>query len=435
MNCSVDAFGPWPDLAPPPQAIHLMHSYDSLKARLLSQEGKESVQVQQYSVECSKGPYVPCLSWQSSLSALLPLQSSASPCFTGLCHNPNTLVSVSRHKHRSKGSHKAVVRRNSSPMGGRGWSPAARCSPSSTRSPAATRETEQLEEGNLLFPQTQQCLLDSTDTEISKSMPEPRQTHKDVASTRRDPVEPSGQRRAHSSKALESPLPRSAFNSSPDKKEAEDANISRGRSAPQAVGSLLMRLQRRSSSTRTSNPFSWRRPRQQAAVAPSVLRSRSSNYASGGAWKWDGNMLVPGEDAKTRALRREALERVRQRAREAREKQRQDSLSLQLEQEQQQQRSQELSRQLMQRTLQRIRENAVKQEEQRQEQLILQQKMMQQAEERKKYCAQHRRALQQKLIRQQREIKNKIRTRAEESVRQSREAKARSHSALGVACP
>ncbi|CDJ50510.1 hypothetical protein, conserved [Eimeria brunetti] len=422
--------GPWPDLAPPPEAVHLFHSYEDLKAQLMPLQASP----QQQSAPGESAFPTDSLCGAESLlreppraaGAAHPSQESRSllqPFSKSFSLNRGTAVAPCAPV--TGGLSAAVFRRNEGPPSKDGSSLAAPSTLSLPDGPPVpSQETEEAQGASGPLQRKGNW------TKRAPSSPRHTQSSSFPITTRVDRDALTAQRRVRSSEAVGSPV--CLVKSRGRREDAQGMGVQQAGSSdfqyvvPPEVESLLMRLQHRSCSTGTAAPFSWRRARERARAVAAAARSSSSNCVEAeGKWKFDGDMLVPGDTEKTKALRQQALDRVRQRAREAREREQQQLLQQQLEQEEQHQRSQELSKQLRQRTLQRIRENAIKQEEERHQQELLQQQMMREAEAQRQYCARHRKALQQRLLQQQHEIKEKIRIHAEESVRQSRDSKAR----------
>ncbi|CDI80957.1 hypothetical protein, conserved [Eimeria praecox] len=427
MNNGGGVQGPWPDLVPPPEAVHLFHSYEDLKAQLLPLKSPPQQQTAEKLVSPAGSLHAAeAFAGESSLpttAALPSLGTVRTPKAFSRAVSHSQETSAPHYASTAKGIPPAASRRNAVPACGRGKPCGSLGAPSLTTMPAVPSENTQ-------DPHGVGALLEKKSSQMVEATAPPRYTQSNMLPTtnRFDRDEPKVQRRTRSSDAFEDPLVRDRSREEGLLDGCEQhADTSDFQGVPPEVEALLLRLQHRSCSTRTAPPFSWRRARERAKAVAAAARSSSSSSCIGteSNWKFDGDMLVPGDTAKTKFLRQEALKRVRQRAREAREKQQQELLQQQLEQEEQHLRSQVLSKQLRQRTLQRIRENALKQEEERQQQELLQQQMMRQAEVQRQYCARHRKALQQRLLQQQQEIKDKIRMHAEESVRQSRDAKAR----------
>ncbi|CDJ36665.1 LOW QUALITY PROTEIN: uncharacterized protein EMH_0093440 [Eimeria mitis] len=411
-----DVGGPWPDLAPPPEAVHLFHSYEDLKAQLLPLRDPDQQQpTDKFVSPLGSLHEADAFARESSLAgaaALLPQGSRSllQPFSKSFIHSRDTAVSPSPPI--TRGSRRAASRKNEGPMSGEG-------TPGSVLGTPPLADTPNVPSENAQDPEGVSGLLEGNSSQLNEATA-PRHTQSNplpITSPLGHDV-PTAQRRTRSSETFSGTFVKSRSRRDSALGGREQHEDSAGGTVPPEVESLLLRLQHRSCSTGTAAPFSWRRARERARAVAAAARSSSSSscFATEGNWKFDGDMLVPGDSEKTKALRQEALKRVRQRAREARERQQQELLQQQLEQEQQHQRSQLLSKQLRQRTLQRIRENALKQEEERQQQELLQQQMMRQAEAQRQYCARHRKALQQRLLQQQQEIKDKIRMHAEESV-------------------
>lgn len=427
MNSNGGVEGPWPDLAPPPEAVHLFHSYEDLKAQLLPLKSpKQQPQISGKLQSPADSPHE-TLSCEPSLTKASALQSPSLGPF-GALRPSSQACSLSRdtattHCAPTTGTSPTIFhRRDAGPTCGKERARGSRGSTSLPIAQGVLSEKIQGIHGITGRPETMS-------SQINEAAASPIFTYSSSLPLTTSFDEPKAQRRTRSSDAVGD-----LFVEDKSRRQASvcgrepfiDSSALQGEIPPE-VECLLLRLQHRSYSTGTEAPFSWRRAKERAKAVAAAARGSSSTscIATGGGWKFDGDMLVPEEAEKSKILRQEALQRVRQRAREARERQQQELLQQQLEQEQLQQRSEVLSKQLRRRTLQRIRENVLKQEEERQQQELLQQQMMRQAEVQRQYCARHRKALQQRLLQQQQEIKDKIRMHAEESVRQSRDAKAR----------
>ncbi|CDI81539.1 hypothetical protein, conserved [Eimeria acervulina] len=419
MSSGAGVMGPWPDLAPPPEAVHLFHRYEDLKAQLLPLESPPQPQTPEKVAPTNDALHaVEAFAREPSVAAAaaLPRQGAS-----GLLQPFSQTFSRSREAETSKcapfarGSSPAASRKNGGSMC---WADRSRgalgpCSPAAAPG-VLSKETQGLD--------AVIGLLDTANSHMDEATAPPRYTQSSTLPTvtRFGSDVLTAQRRTRSSDSMGFPLVKGRNRRAEAVASCEqqaDSSPCQG-TLPPEIESLMMRLQHRSCNTGTAAPFSWRRARERARAVAAAARSSSSSsncLATEGNWKFDGDMLVPGDAAKTKVLRQEALKRVRQRAREARERQQQQFLQQQVEQEQQQQRSQALCKQLRQRTLQRIREIALKQEEEKQQQELLQQQMLRQAEAQRQYCARHRKALQQRLLQQQQEIKDKIRMHAEES--------------------
>lgn len=397
--------GPWPNLAPPREAVHLRQSYDSLRSQLLPSGA--SGPSQPLEPHCHHAADKTTGSPMRHPSLATPLRLQRAPGFTSTSYRSKKNTLASEPGGEPHGRYASYQ-----------WGPVEDANPSvavsaekygalkvASNKRAEATTSSQGRQGDL-FPR------------LSCTARTPRAPGRACNSVSVGKRPLGGRQKASRVSPLADAL---------GMKESVWGPGARGPLPPE-VESVLLRLQHRSCSDGGVTPFSWRRPREREGTCATAVRSSSSG---GGAWMCDGDTLVTLQDTRLKALRAEALERVRQRARDAREKQKDKQRQLQLQQQRQQQRSQFLTHQLRQRTLQRIRENSIKQEEQRQKQLQAQQQLLQQAEAQRQYCARHRKALQQRLLQQQQAIKNKIRMHAEESVRHSMDAKARTAKGAG----
>ncbi|XP_026194185.1 uncharacterized protein LOC113147535 [Cyclospora cayetanensis] len=412
--------GPWPDLTPPREAVHLRQSYDSLRSQLLPSDEPLNLFASS-PLSFSEGfQHNKGLVGSTCAVASLCVKSSRGVSSKEFHTPQNTFTSG--HRTNTKGCHQNV----------RSWHDKTLCTPGC---PTAVLRTHSLPVGSPSFPREPErernlATNATTDERItSKFNTDGALGAAAISEGRLADLPPStprnhaghGAQRSQSSECLRATPHKSHLNAFLDTR-ACSRNHQLEYCIPMEVEALLLRLKHRSYNNGATT-FSWRRLHGRPAGADCTAHNRRS-YTRG-IWKWEGGMMVSLDDQKLSTLRQEALNRVRERARGARQKQQQQLLHNQLQQQQQQQRSRVLAQQLRKRTLQRIREKSLKQEEKRQEELLMQKQMMLEAEVQRQYCTQHRRALQNRLVQQQREIERKIRMHAEESLRHSMEAKAR----------
>ncbi|KAL8444776.1 hypothetical protein Emed_006091 [Eimeria media] len=382
-----------PDLAPPLKAVHLRQTYSELKALLLPSEDAERLQPSQ----AGQGPRSDHNEGQQlvplSLTIPLRLQRASGPASRRYRSKQNIYKSKIDH-YFSRDSSGRLLREGNAEATAGSSPPAMRPSPWASPSSRGT-EHEAL----------------GASTENIRSRRNLSNNEKAKGSHSALFLQRRGRRRAQSSDSQEI----TSF----------AGFTMRGRSSPDEgflpveIKSLVSRLQHRTYSEKMA---SWRWDR--ASVASTAV-IHSNSAPEGTNSECDAGLVLLPDYEVGEALRIEALERVRQRAKEERVKQQREEQELLVARQQQKQRSLKLSQQLRRRTLQRIREKCIRQEELRKKELQLEMQRVEQAEAQRQYCARHRKELHQRLLQKQREMKRKIRIHAEESVRHSLDAKAR----------
>ncbi|KAL8435020.1 hypothetical protein ACSSS7_002778 [Eimeria intestinalis] len=389
----------WPDLAPPVEAVHLRQTYNALKAVLLSPEAAGRLQ-----------------SFHSSLSSpnnegrqLVPLALSI----------PLRLQKASCTSPRGSKSKQCIFKSDAGLN-------LSKDLPGSLLQGGSVEAAAGLSSLAMRSSARASCFSRGTEQEARRFSREDVSNGMKCSNEGREDATPSNSK-IHG-----------VFNKRRARSRARSSDhggiVSSGGSAgkewispdedflPVKIKSLVTRLQHCTYSGKAAS-LRWDRLKARSLASTAVVHSNSSEERA--SPECDVEVVLSPDHEVAEALRIEALERVRQRAREERVKQRQHEEELLLARQQQKQRSLVLSQQLRQRTLQRIREKCIREEEQRKEELQLQMQRIEQAEAQRQYCARHRKELHQRLLQRQREIKRKILIRAEESVRHSADAKAR----------
>ncbi|KAL8273464.1 hypothetical protein Esti_002530 [Eimeria stiedai] len=375
----------WPDLAPPVEAVHLRQTYNALKALLLPSETAGCLESSQSGLfrpnDHNDGRQLVPL----ALTIPLPLRRASSPSPRSY-KSKQCIFKSKTNRFFSKESSGRFLGGGILEATAGSSSPAVRSSPwASTCSRGTKHEALRVSE-------------EDVGSGINRSSNEKEDATPSKCSHNTLFLQRRGRSRARSS----------------DREGILSSELYAGQGwfsanegfPPVEIKSLVTRLQHR---TYREKPASlrWDRVRSRSVDFTAVVHSNNAN--EGAYSECDIGLVLPTDKEVAEALRVEALERVRQRAREERVKQRRHEQELLLARQQQKQRSLMLSQQLRQKTLERIQEKCMREAEQRKDELELQVQRVEQAEAQRKYCARHRKELQQRLLQEQREMKHKIR--------------------------
>ncbi|KAL8426895.1 hypothetical protein Efla_002503 [Eimeria flavescens] len=391
---------PWPALAPPIEAIHLRQSYNALRALLLPSEGPGCLESTEFGLSSGTGSPNGLQLMAPSLANPLRLQRASGLPPERMRAKQRTLR-TSRERSLQKGSSGSVSRKAIGEAG-KEWSQAAMRS-SSWGSPCSRFSKEGTLENGGAF--------EASERKYTHEKSNVCGANGQSATATKSRQYPQGWVRKND-----------AFCKITSGKCFGDMGfLVRTGSLPLELGALMTRPPDCTCSGESA-PFCGSRSPAKTSDLTAVVRSSSTS--EGDCRKCEGEKLFLPDYATAKALRIEALKRVRQRLGEERLKQQRQQQQVMLLQQQQRHRSLVLIQQLRQQTLRRLREKVSRKEQQRKQQQELLLQRVHRAEAQGQYCAQHRRELQKRLLQRNREIRRKIRMHAEESERIAAELEA-----------